>query len=70
MKKITLAISGMSCGHCVVHVTNALKELSGVIDATVDLAGKKADITYDEATVDTAKMADAVKEAGYGVVEK
>lgn len=67
MKKITISISGMTCNHCVMHVGNALKELDGVADVRVDLAGKSADVTYDEPKTDKSKMAEAVKEAGYTV---
>lgn len=34
-------IEGMSCGHCVMHATNALKEL-GLQNVKVDLATKSA----------------------------
>ncbi len=67
MKTIKLSVSGMSCNHCVMHVNNALKELDGVSDVKVDLAGKSAEVTYDESKVDKSKMAEAVKEAGYTV---
>ena len=67
MNTITLKVSGMTCKHCAMHVGNALKELDGVSDATVDLAAKTAAVSYDESKVDKAKMAAAVKEAGYTV---
>jgi copper chaperone len=67
MKTIKLNVSGMTCNHCVMHVGNALKELDGVADVRVDLAGKSADVTFDESKVDKSKMAEAVKEAGYSV---
>jgi copper chaperone len=67
MKNITLNISGMTCSHCVMHVTNALKEIPGVVDAKVSLEKKTADVSYDETKVDKDDMAEAVKEAGYKV---
>ncbi len=67
MKNITLNISGMSCNHCVMHVTNALKELTGVSDAKVDLQRKTAEVTFDESKVGKDAMVAAVKEAGYKV---
>ena len=69
MKTITLNVTGMTCNHCVMHVANALKELDGVADAKVSLADKKAEVSFDETKVDKAKMAEAVKEAGYTVTE-
>jgi copper ion binding protein len=67
MNKITLKISGMSCNHCVMHVTKALEGLDGVREAKVSLADKNAEVTFDESKADKAKMAEAVKEAGYSV---
>ncbi|MHB8174062.1 MAG: heavy-metal-associated domain-containing protein [Nitrospirota bacterium] len=67
MKTVKLSVSGMTCNHCAMHVENALKELSGVKTAKVDLKDKSAEVTYDEGAVDTKKMADAVAEAGYKV---
>jgi copper chaperone len=65
MKK-TLSIEGMSCGHCVNHVKNALIGLSGVDSADVDLAKKSAVVTGG--ALDDAAMKAAVAEAGYEVV--
>lgn len=62
---IKLSIEGMSCGHCVKRVTNALSEVSGVSDVQVDLAGKSATVTGSP-EVETLKA--AVDEAGYEVV--
>ena len=44
----TVKINGMSCGHCVSAVTNALNELDGINNVNVDL--DKGEATYDEAT--------------------
>jgi copper chaperone len=65
MKK-TLSVEGMSCGHCVMHVKNALTELAGVESAEVDLAKKSAVVTGT--ALDDAAMKAAVAEAGYEVV--
>ena len=45
MSEINLSVSGMTCGSCVKHVTNALKPLDGVEDVAVDLAAGKVKIT-------------------------
>jgi Cu+-exporting ATPase len=65
MKK-TLSVEGMSCGHCVNHVKNALIQVSGVESAEVDL-GKKSAVVVGNALDDAALKA-AVAEAGYEVV--
>jgi copper chaperone len=64
MKKI-LSVEGMSCGHCVKHVTEALEGVKGVSKAAVDLAGKRAVVEGD--VLDDDAMKAAVAEAGYQV---
>jgi len=66
MKK-TLSVEGMTCNHCVMHVTKALKGISGVTSAVVDLATKLA--VVEGGSLDDAAMKAAVAEAGYEVVE-
>ena len=56
----TLKVEGMSCNHCVMHVTNALKELDGVNEANVSLDKGVAVVDYDEGKVDVAAMKAAV----------
>ncbi|MDH4184520.1 MAG: cation transporter [Nitrospinota bacterium] len=63
MKK-TVSIEGMTCGNCVRHVTEALKDVEGVTAVTVDLKGKRADVEAGAAVSDEALKA-AVAEAGY-----
>ncbi len=66
-KKATLKIQGMTCNHCVMRVTKALKAVPGVQDAQVDLQKGEAAVTYDDAKVTTDKLSFAVVEAGYKV---
>ncbi len=66
MKKKIL-IEGMSCQHCVNHVTEALEEFCGVKSVNVDLDNKNAVVELAH-PVDDAKFKEAVDEAGYEVV--
>lgn len=63
-------VEGMMCNHCKMHVENALNAIDGV-QATVDLAGKRADVTLEKDVPETA-LRDAIVKAGYEVkgVEK
>ena len=63
--KTTLKISGMSCGHCVMSVKNALKNVPGVktFDVTVGQAVIEA-----EPNLDVSKVKEAIEEEGYEVV--
>lgn len=66
MKK-KIIVEGMSCGHCVNHVKNALEELSGVTSVTVDLESKTAVVEASgELSDETIKA--AIEDAGYEVV--
>lgn len=58
-------IEGMTCGHCVMHVTAALKKVKGVIKADVDLNKKSAVVTYEAGSATKEQMVKAVEEAGY-----
>ncbi|RLC57924.1 MAG: hypothetical protein DRI80_14425, partial [Chloroflexota bacterium] len=37
-RTLTLPIEGMTCASCVAHVQQGLKEVEGVLDASVNLA--------------------------------
>ena len=66
MKKKIL-IEGMSCGHCVSHVKEALSDLNGVNSVDVNLDSKTAII---EASTDVKDedIKFAIDDAGYEVV--
>jgi copper chaperone len=61
-------IEGMSCEHCVRHVGEALKELSGVNDVSVSLEGKYAIVQLTEPVSDD-QIKEAIEEAGYEVIK-
>ncbi|GHV88201.1 mercuric reductase [Spirochaetia bacterium] len=65
--KTTLKIEGMSCEHCVHHVTEALKGVAGVSAATVSLKENSAQVEH-AGTVTPDALKAAVEEAGYEVV--
>lgn len=59
----TFAITGMTCGHCVKHVTAALKAVPGVTEVSVSLPTHTAVVTHDHADPDA--LVRAVADAGY-----
>lgn len=69
MATITLKVTGMSCGHCVKAVTEALEGVSGVRAARVDLAGGRAVVDYDEEVATPRAMVGAVFDEGYEAEE-
>ena len=64
----TLVIEGMACGHCVMHVKNALSKVDGVSNVEVILESKKATVTLEKEVANDELKA-VVEEAGYQVVE-
>lgn len=67
MERITLSIDGMTCGHCVRSVDQALKALDGV--AVEQVAIGSATVSYDPATTSVDRLKDAVEDEGYQVTE-
>ncbi len=65
LKKYT--VEGMTCNHCVHHVTVALSEVVGVKDVKVSLTEKSALVNADD-SVSFETLRDAVAEAGYKLV--
>jgi copper chaperone len=63
MNNLTLHIEGMSCGHCLNAVNRALAQLPGVEVDSIKIG--RADIRYDERTVEPSRIEAAVSEAGY-----
>ncbi|MDA3914141.1 cation transporter [Oleiagrimonas sp.] len=58
----TLKITGMTCGHCVKAVQQALSDVPGVTRAEVDLQARQAQV---EGSADVDALIAAVQEEGY-----
>lgn len=57
-------VKGMSCGHCVQAVTNAVKAVDPAAEVKVDLASGKVEVKSEQ---DRAALAKAIQEEGYTV---
>jgi len=64
----TLTVQGMSCASCVSRVEDALEDVSGVAEATVNLATDRATVRYVPGAAEPADFTVAIREAGYDVV--
>jgi copper chaperone len=58
----TLTVEGMTCGHCEQSVEDALRDVEGVTDVSVDRGAESATVEGD---ADTSALVTAVDEAGY-----
>ena len=59
-------VTGMTCGHCVMSVTEELTAVQGVTDVQVDLASGQVRVTSEQ-PVSTEQVREAVEEAGYSL---
>ena len=64
----TYTVEGMTCGGCASTVTKAVVGVDGVRDADVDLATGGVTVTSDS-PLDAARIAAAVSDAGYKLVD-
>ena len=63
MKNITLAISGMSCGHCLNAVNKALAGLPGITIKSVQMG--RAELEVPDGPDGAAPAQAAIEAAGY-----
>ena len=66
MANVKLRVTGMTCGHCQAKVEQALKSVTGVYSAVIDLPDGEAEVDFDDDRVTTDQLVAAVSNAGYG----
>ncbi len=62
----TIAVDGMTCGHCVTSVESEVGKIDGVTEVSVDLASGQVTIVA-ETTPAPVALQEAVEEAGFEV---
>ena len=69
-RTIELSVDGMTCGHCVMSVSQELSEIPGVKNVDVILnSGATSMVTVlTDTPLDDAALSDAVSEAGFTLV--
>ena len=65
METLALEIDGMQSGACAGNIEKRLYGVNGVQSAVVSFSQEAAEIVYDPAQTNAAKLASAVAEAGY-----
>jgi P-type Cu+ transporter len=68
--RVTLAVSGMSCGGCAAGVQRILTQAPGVREAQVTFATGQATVEYDPAQTAPQALAALVIAAGYEVAPR
>ncbi|MUN92546.1 heavy metal translocating P-type ATPase [Enterococcus gallinarum] len=62
------AIEGMTCASCAQTVEKAVSKVTGIEEASVNLATEKLHVRYDETQVDEQLLAKTVADAGYSLI--
>lgn len=65
MERVTLAITGMTCGHCVASVRKALAAVPGVGEVEVTLSPPRAVVSLDPSITAVEMLTKATAEEGY-----
>ena len=66
-QQAVIKVDGMSCNHCKQAVEAAVKKITGVVVAEVNLAEKTLQVEYDNEKADMAMIRQAVEDAGFEV---
>ena len=66
MANVKLWVTGMTCGHCQAKVEQALKGITGVYSAVVDLQDGEAEVDFNDDSLTTQQLIGAIEKAGYG----
>src|ERR1700741_3540400 len=62
-----LSVSGMTCGNCARHVTEAIQSVPGVRSATVSLDSRSASVRWTSGgEQNVAALVQAIEKEGYG----
>jgi P-type Cu+ transporter len=65
-----LSVTGMTCAACSARVERALGRVEGVLGASVNLATERASLRYLPEVAPLSRLVDAVRDAGYDVLEQ
>jgi P-type Cu+ transporter len=63
--KVVVSIGGMMCAACVRRVENALKDIEGVIDVSVNLATARATVNHSARWAGLPALTRVIKDQGY-----
>ena len=68
-QKYTFLVEGMSCGHCKSAVEKAVRVLSGIARAEVNLPTNTLVVEFDASKITLEEIKESVIEEGYGICD-
>lgn len=63
-----IQVEGMTCGHCVETVTQAVNSLNGISQVSVDLDKKQVSVDFDESRTNPEAISSKITEVGFEVI--
>ena len=69
IERVELEISGIVCVACITTIENALKDVPGVIDQSINPVTAQAVIDYDPSVVTLETIIQTIRSTGYDVIE-
>lgn len=67
MEKVTLNVTGMSCGHCVKAVEGSVGALEGVNSVQVNLDAATVEVEFNSGVVTLDEIKETIDDQGYDV---
>ncbi|MGI9289851.1 MAG: heavy metal translocating P-type ATPase [Gammaproteobacteria bacterium] len=65
--QLLVPVTGMTCSACAARIEKALNKAEGIVDARVNFATEKADISWDTALLNSAGVSELIRKTGFGV---
>jgi Cu+-exporting ATPase len=69
IERAELEVAGIICTACIIAIENALKEVPGVIDESINPVTAQAVIDYDPSVVTLETIIQTIRNTGYDVIE-
>lgn len=67
MKKVSIAVNGMTCPSCMTTVGSAVEKMKGIEEAKVLFNAGKVKATFDESLISPEQISSAIEQLGYEV---
>ncbi len=66
-RTLSLPVTGMSCASCAGSIERGLTKLDGIVQAQVNFATERAEVSFDPARIDLQALINQVRKSGYDV---
>ncbi|MDP7271017.1 MAG: heavy metal translocating P-type ATPase [Gammaproteobacteria bacterium] len=70
LQATNLPVQGMTCSACAMRLEKALMRATGIVDAGVNFALERADVSFDADETDIGSIAGVIRKAGFDVPEE